>query len=470
MALAVALVACQGAAGTPGPAGPPGPPGEPAPTTPTTPTDPTTPTEPAGPTGAAPVVSTPFTPVYLALEGTGRALSKTITLDSHITDSDSHLKFTASSSDATIAKLGAMTVNSRSVAITAVRVGTVTITVEARDGDNPALMAQIPVTVVRNNAQPTTNDLSKADRDELEKRLYVADGPRTDTVTVVASAGGTSTEALEDSIADFKVVVGTDDKGVDDLVTVSVTKGTGTNKYDIKVTPKPKVLNVDVAKMQPVKIYPKDMFEAPSSEAWEFMAMFNTPPRVLDDSIDTIRLVRPFTAAPATDLVALDLNPAGVVSGTTIKISDYFDFASLQRMVMKSTPDEAIEAADLGTTADNVADLASKMDLVGDTVCDVTVSTDLAVVQKLNEAGEVLIANVDPAGTVPAVAAGHMVVRNQALAAILIDSRVSKLANGLAAFANKAEGEGAFDITIRCTDKDATAEVTGRVIVQQASS
>ena len=129
--------------------------------------------------------------------------------------------------------------------------------------------------MVRNNAQPITNDLSQFDRDELEERLYVADGLRTDTVTVVASAGVASSE-FEDSISatDFAIVIGpegargVDKAATDDLVAVKVTKSTG-NKYVIDLTPMDKVSNVGVAKSQAIKIYPKDKFGATSLEAWD---------------------------------------------------------------------------------------------------------------------------------------------------------------------------------------------------------
>ena len=211
-----------------------------------------------------------------------------------------------------------------------------------------------------------------------------------------------------------------------------------------------------------------------------FTAMFNTPPRVLVDSFPTIRLTRPVTAAGATSAVAIDVDPStdGATSAKTIKISDYFDFASLQRNVMKSTPDEAIEDSDLGATAENVAALASKMDLVGDTVCDVTVSTTLGVVQRLNEAGEVLADAASPY----VVVGKHLAKGTQALAAIRIDSRVSALGSDgtVSAFAapaaasiptddTLAKEEGAFDIAIRCADKDATAKVTGRVVVKKGT-
>lgn len=153
-ALAVAMVACTGAAT--GPAGPPGEQGPPGPAAPTPepadPAEPTTP-EPAGPTGAAPMVSTPFPHVYLALEGDGNPKTKVIDLDAHITDSDSRVKFSAMSSDSMIAT-ATPPEGGRTVTITPVRVGTVTVTVTARDGDNPPLMEDISVTVVRNNVRP----------------------------------------------------------------------------------------------------------------------------------------------------------------------------------------------------------------------------------------------------------------------------------------------------------------------------
>ena len=478
MALAVALVACQGAAGTPGPAGPPGPPGEPAPTTPTTPADPTTPTTPTGPTGAAPVAKA-IPPVFLALEGTGAALSKAIGLDAFITDADSQIKYSASSSDATVAT-ATLPVNGRTVTIAAKKVGTATITVTARDGDNDPLTAPISVTVVRSNDRPTTNDLSKADIDELEETLYVADGDRTDTVTVKASAGSTSSETLSDSIVDFKKVVGKDDDGKDDLVSVTVIKVTGTtHQYDIKLTPKSTSLDKGP---QDVKIYPMDMFGAISSEAWEFKAMFNKTPKRLVDSFGTIRLTRTATTAVTDErntigTINIVVPGAAPNSGNAIliTISDYFDLSTLDRMTIanNSVPGD--------TNANTIAD--SEVDMVGDTVCDVAVSTGLAVMQRLNERGEA--ARYDDAGALDTdgeIASNDRVTSTQALAAIVIDSRVSNFGgNGVVGPAliwpgfvahphddTPATGEGSFPVTIRCTDKDATAEVTGTVVVQDA--
>ena len=451
MALAVAMVACSGAAGAPGPAGPPGPPGQDAPTPePTDPPAPTDPPDPPGPTGAAPEVTTPFKDVYLALDGTGKMTSAKVELDKHITDTDSQLKFTASSSDAMIAKLGAMTVNSRDVTITAVRVGTVTITVEARDGDNPALMAQFSVTVVRNNDQPTTNDLSQADRDELEKRLYVSDGTRTDTVTVVASAGVTSSEPVEDSITDFKVVINETDATTDDHVTVKVTKGTG-NQYTIDVTPKATSLGMG---MQKVEIYPKDMFGAPSSEAWEFNAVYNTPPEALIDSFGVVQMDR--TLATAAHAV-------GETVGTlkAIAIERYFHRESLDWMAVPAN----------APTTDNTAMR------VGDTVCVVDVSKEgFLFVQELNTTATAAgITDTTPAdGVLDTIVVANVKMSHHALAAIVLDGQYSSYgANGLvpdaAADSNVATGTGVVDVTIRCTDKDATATVSGKVVIRGAT-
>ena len=432
------------------------------------------------------MIAMPFPAVYLALEGTGKATSKSFMLDKYITDTDSQLKFSAMSSDDTVAAVAAMATNARDMTINAKGVGTATITVEARDGDNPALTTTISVTVVRENDRPTTNDLSQLDRDELEMTLYVADGTRTDTVTVVAMPGSTSSESLTDKISDeFKVVVGEDDDGEDDLVTVKVTKGTG-NQYTVDVTPKATSLNKGP---QSVKIYPMDMFGAASSEAWEFMAMFNTTPKVLTDSIPTIRLTRPadisdLTADPPT-LTAL----TGATSESaleTIEIADYFNVASLQRTGSGAPNLDAngLVAANSGATPPTtLADELAKIDKVGDTVCEVSYSTSLVVVQLLNEAGELGRATDATPPVERELVASQLVTSPQALVAIRIDSRFSSLGTGNlvnsppiadpppvadAAKVDKvAKGEGAFDITIRCTDKDATAEVTGTVVVQQ---
>lgn len=512
IALAVAMVACTGAAtGPEGPQGEQGPPGPAAPTPePADPAEPTTP-EPAGPTGAAPMVSTPFEHVYLALEGTHNPGSKVIDLDMHITDSDSRVKFSAMSSDSMIAT-ATPPEGGRTVTITPVRVGTATVTVEARDGDNPPTMADISVTVVRRNDRPTTNDLSKANRDSLEKPLYVNDGARPHTVTVAVTAGGTSAEEVEDEISDkFKVAYGDDKEKTSKYVSVSVAKhATAANKYVITVTPTEASWTTG---SQKIFIYPMDMFGAASSEAWEFTAMFNKIPKRLVPRFDTIRLTR--TKAPnagdpgevntdnsrALYSVTVDGDRDAPDNVALIKIGDYFDIDSLERMRKDGVPLPAIYT-DTGTAADDdpiVKAERDKIDEIGDTVCEVTVDTKLAVVQRLNEAGTGTAlrdmqdgepaANTDlTADTTTTANVRKILLRDsdQALGAIRIDSRYSSLGSddivNVGAFDDPpssadapkvdviAKSEGAFDITIRCTDKDYTAEVTGTVVVQQGTA
>jgi hypothetical protein len=397
---------------------------------------------------------------------------KAIGLDKYITDADSQIKYSAMSSDPTVAT-ATLPVGDRSVTITALKVGTATITVTARDGDNDPVEAPISVTVVRSNDLPTTNDLSPLDKTELEKVLYKSDGARTDTVTVVASPGGTSSESLADSIDDFKVVINKTVATTDDLVTVKVTrKGTTGAKYDIVVTPKPSAINaLDKGGSQTVMIYPEDMFGAASIDAWEFKAMFNTTPKTLVDSFGVIRLIRGAVTAGsggAADSLADISFPTSTEDGNaiTIEIADYFNLASLKRMPKaNATP---------GTV------LAAEIDEVGDTECEVTVSTTLATVQMLNEMGTVH-ADTRTDGTEGEVIATDLRKLPQALGAIRIDSRVSSFGTdgifdpalvtpGVVAHPShdtRATGEGAFPITIRCTDRDDTAEVTGTVVVQQ---
>ena len=487
MALAVAMVACSGAAGTPGPAGPPG---KDAPTPdPTTPTTPTTPTEPAGPTGAAPVAKM-IPDVYLALEGTGKQLTKAIGLDKYITDADSRIKYSAMSSAPTVAT-ATLSVGGRSVTITAQTVGTATITVEARDGDNDPVEASISVTVVRSNALPFTNDLSPAAKEELEKILYVSDGIRTDTITVVANPGSTSSESLADSITGFEVKYGAKKALTSTLVTVRV--AVVTDKYVISVTPTQDTLT-SKDRSQMVMIYPKDKFETASLEAWEFNAVFNTPPKAIVDSFGTIRLIRPATLAGAIPptVGTIDGNPVDdSVNVDTIIISDYFE--SLQRMGNGGTPfvdpvDGEVKGNATATPSTTLAQELAKIDDFGDTECEVSTSASLeslAIVQRLNEAGAIGGLE-DAAATTPAVErditdTDLLITSDHALAAIRIDSRVTsfgkdKIRSGITAPGDAAidnddtpaKGEGSFAITIRCTDPDDTAEVTGMVVVQDA--
>ena len=441
MALAVAMVACSGAAGTPGPAGPKGDPGEPAPTTPTTPTDPTTPTEPAGPPNAAPVAKM-IPNVYLALEGTGKMLSAPVDLGMYITDADSVLRFGVNSSDEMVAtvkeKDGMLT-------ITAMKAGPAMITVTANDGTNPALEAKIAVTVVTTNAAPSTNGLSGSDRKKLEMPLYIAEGPKPFTVTIISSPG--AAPGFDDAIVDkYMVVVGDKAKTTDDYVTVTVKNGTG-NNHVINVEPKAGTNGKSVD----VKIYPMDKFGAMPSAAWKFKATINTIPKVLTGS---------FSKELMRDAAVIDSDESSLpINAVVIEIAKYFQLDSLQRMVDPANTDSDL---DVNSDTDN--------DQVGDTVCSMSYTpTSLAIVMSLNDSASGVSSGVE-------YSKAHYATGNQAIEAILIDSRVTSYGadmeySGDDTVAAKnadtlAKGEGTVTVTIRCGDKDASAVVTGTVVVR----
>ena len=482
MALAVAMVACSGAAGTPGPAGPPGKDAPtPDPTTPTTPT--TTPTTPTDPTGAAPEVTMMFSNVYLTLKG-GRK-TDSFEMSAHFNDVDSLLKYTLSSTDATVAtaveKNGTLT-------ITAIKDGTATITVTASDDEGLSkASADIAVTVVKENAAPTTHGLNKTDRTNLlEKRLYYRDGDQTRTVTVVANPGAVVAGAagsVTDSILvdDFKVVIGKakangDDDISDNKISVTVTKTTGAHSYSIVIDPNEDGFGGLTSQM--VKIYPKDMFGAMVKDPWEFTAMYNPPPESLGDSFH-IELERdatpanpddpnaPNTADPDGDTLADRTGNIG-----KIVISEYFVLDSLEITKKPDTGADLEEndlaalivAQDSVTVRAATAAERAKIDLVGDTVCTVSPQTgSYAVVMPLNEAGNLFSgAEIDHKE--------YLVTGDQALTAIRIDSRYSSLGTDMIVTATgdmKAIATGTFKVTISCTDKDATAIVEGTVVVRK---
>ena len=495
MALAVAMVACSGAAGAPGPAGPPGPPGQDAPTP--EPTDPATPTEPTVPSGAAPTVTKMFTDIYLTLAGAGK-MKYVVDLRDHITDVDSLLRYTVESSDSTVAT--AVEKNA-TLTVTAAAAGSATITVTANDDEGASTVpASFSVTVVKTNAAPTTSGLNVSDVTELQKKLYIVEGLRSDTITVMSNAGAAA--PVTDEIVDkFRVIVGTDDKGVDDLVTVTVKKGTEDHKYVIGITPKAEALN---KASQTIEIYPMDKFGAEVSTPWKFNATFNKSPNVLKDSFGTVELHRGGGAPNAiTGAVTALAVPSGesLTFATLIKISEYFRAAHFDNSPEDGSPDSS---------------------------CTVSApaSTGLAVVQELNALGAGLVANdgstnvAEPAdattaqtayrestteatgmavGTLTGIRNGgpdsanpptfilpdHVRAPSEMLAGILIDGRYSSYGADMIdnvdladdalttteAVANadvriKGKNLNSFTVTLTCMDKDGGDEVTGKVVVR----
>ena len=496
-ALAVAMVACSGAAGTPGPAGPQGEQGLPGETPDPTPPPTTDPTEPVAPPGAAPErTDKMFDHVYLTLKG-GR-MTSAFEMSEYFKDVDSLLKYIPTSSDATVAtaveKNGTLT-------ITAEKDGTATITVTASDdeGLNTA-MGEISVTVVKANTAPTTTGLNVSDVTELQKKLYIVEGLRSDIITVRSDPGAVTAGAagsVTDSIVDkFKVVI--DKEGAaDDLVVVGVKKGTEAHKYVISVTPKPEALNAD---SQTVKIYPMDMFGEMVSKPWTFKANFNKSPSALKDSFGTVELHRGGqNPAGAQKTVAAVTNISGaaisatnpVVFATVIKISEYFRDAHFD---------------------------ASPSDGKRDSSCTVSDgSGDLAVVQELSVLGAAKT-GIAADGTDVASSAGPPVVPGTyrvSTDAAIVDEVVTGILNGPEAFDKHLRGSGqlggilidsrykaygtdmidgedlaagsittpaiasdqdvriqgddlldSFTVKITCMDKDGSDEVTGKVVVR----
>ena len=433
MALAGAMVACSGAAGTPGPAGPKGDPGET-----TTPTP--DPTETPEPTvdNAAPMLKMAFKPVYLTVKGVGMKMN-TPTLSEHITDADSVLRFALTSSAATIAsveeKSGVWTIK-------AVKAGPATITVMAHDGANTPLSTTIAVTVVKENKAPTALGLSGSDKAELEKDLYINDGARTDTITIKTDGGEAG-----DAVVDYRTVVGKDDEGKDDNATVVVTNGSG-NTHVVVVTPKKLG-----APSQKVQIYPQDMFGAEATP-WEFMANFNTPPKTLTESFSK-EVTRPIDLSGEIDHSGNDDDNA-----VKILIAEYFQIGTL----------------DINTDGTNADMDTAAVDLVGDTNCVVTPTltpSTIGVVTPLNETG------AEEATAVTYESTEHA-TGNQAVLAVLINSLAQGYgsdkqpggADALGALAadDAATGEGTITVKITCSDKDASAQVTGTVVVRQAQA
>ena len=493
MALAVAMMACSGAAGTPGPAGPAGPAGEDAPTpdpTPTTPTTPTTP--PTEPTGAAPEVTMMFPDVYLTLAGDG---DKTYSVDlrNHITDADSLLRYTVASLAPTVAE--AEEKNSM-LTVTPQMAGDAMITVTGHDDEGGSSISdEFMVTVVATNAAPTTSGLNVSDVNELQKKLYIVEGLRPDTVTVRSTPGAAPT--VEDSIVDkFKVVIGKDDKGKDDLVIVMVKKGTEDHKYVIDVTPKAKALNMSPQKVQ---IYPMDKFGAMVSKPWEFNATFNKSPSVLKDSFGTVELHRgggtPDTiTGEVTGIPASAADP--VTFATLIKVSEYFRTVHFDN-APDGTPDSSCTVsagntglavvqelnalgADLVTAAtftvpSNAADAAGQTTYRGSSESPI----DKDVVTGIVNGG------VGAPGGTAFKLSDHVRGPGEALDGILIDSRYSSygtdeidnvdlVASAITTPAIAADADvritgkslDSFTVTLTCMDKDGSDEVTGKVVVR----
>jgi hypothetical protein len=227
LALAVAMVACQGAVGKAGEDGEDGATGA------------TGATGAQGPAGTSnndpPTLKTPIMPVYLAINGTGRTVNKTIKLGSHYTDTETLiLGFKATSSDPLVASVPAA-ITDGTLVITPKTPGMATITLSVYDGVNDPVPGMIEVRVVNSNAAPTipSTPLSVADLADLAMLTYVSEGAVVRTVTIAATAGGAGT--FDD------VVTLTAEPGItgstDDIATVAVSAGSKKDEWNVSITP-----------------------------------------------------------------------------------------------------------------------------------------------------------------------------------------------------------------------------------------
>ena len=285
MALAVAMVACEAATPKPGDPGPKGDPGEQGP-----------PGTSGTPDNDLPMATKALPMVYLALGGTGpmKNTEKAPTdLSKHFEDKEkAALTYTFESSDTDVATAALMTGSTSKMVVKAgKKAGPATITVKVHDGINtdPGV-GTFDVMVVSNNAKPEIQELTgpvdtaNTDLAKLGAKLYVSRGVSVVTVNSPIYAGVAA--GVQDDVT-FSADIGMLGSG-DDVVSVSVVKGSKPNDWDISLTPL-------TGGHQNVRLTIKDKFgvaadvgAADGEIGWVFEVYVNTPPKLvvpLDDSI-----------------------------------------------------------------------------------------------------------------------------------------------------------------------------------------
>jgi hypothetical protein len=247
-----------------------------------------------------------FSMVYLALAGSGKMdVHTNKDLNKHFSDKEkAALEYDADSSDKAIATVK---VEGKVLTVSGKKAGSATITVKAYDGVNAdPVMNSFDVMVVASNAAPTIeaalsdsgdgNDVGK-----LGGKLYVSRGASKITVTSIIYEG--LVVGVEDAVT-FSAEMGKAGDASDDIVSVSVVRGSKLNSWDVTLTPlRPGKQNV--------RMTIKDKFGAPASTEdlakWNFEALVNTPPKL---------------AIELPDEIILALRAS---TGNTISIATYFD-------------------------------------------------------------------------------------------------------------------------------------------------
>ena len=268
MALAVAMVACQAATPKPGEKGDPGDPGERGPQG-----------ESGTPDNALPMLVKPLPMLYVALAGSGITPDKTaepIDLGKYFKDDETPtLTYKVKSVDPK--DVAEVTIAGGKTKTVGKKAGTATVTISVYDGVNDPIEGTFSVMVVASNVKPvvgaqlsgiatTGGDLAK-----LAAKLYVDRGASTVTVTSVIYDFGDTEGTTGDEVTFHPKVGNTDTK--DDVVSVSVMKGSKPDTWDVTLTPKK-------AGHQNVEVVVKDKFGSPAVLSWKFQVLVNTKPSV----------------------------------------------------------------------------------------------------------------------------------------------------------------------------------------------
>ena len=341
VALAVAVVACQGAVGPQGDQGPKGDTGAQGPA------GETGPQGEQGPPGtsdnASPVPATDIATVYLALNGiaypdkgpmgkepatTAGYKDRMLDLAALFTDVESPtLSYKAVSDDKTIAtvdsnaKTGAVAANGM-LKITAVKAGETTVTVTAFDGVNEGVPTTVNVTVAGNNTPPSVTVAKSVEDLVGAKKLRSNVAVEVPFSAVVAPGVAGETEMVT-----FRTVIEETTK----YVSASVKAGATSGSYILTVTRLKAGMN-DMSMKNNITILAQDSYGAetvvdlngtgemtPSS----FVAEANAPPRVKRQLPAKVYLYR-----SGTDVTAVAdqdvLSQTGKYQNTAFNIADFF--------------------------------------------------------------------------------------------------------------------------------------------------
>lgn len=440
-ALAVAMVACQGAVkgdkgdtGATGATGPKGDPGD------------------AGTSDNSPPMATDLPAVYIALGGTGATPMKMdeIDLNKYFTDAESaQIDFKAMSSDPTVASVATGVLPMGMLKVTGKKAGTATITVHAYDNVNDPVEASISVTVVKLNSQPTGSVPTSA-KTKLEEILYKKNGQVVRSIEAPTNPGPAGSMVMDSVKATVKywpkdtvagvttgptrrvpsdsTVTGGDGpnevKAPDAKVSVSIVAGTKAGTWDVTMTP-------NAEGKEEVVVYFEDMFGS-SVVGGEFTAHVNTIPKLAAGN-------------PLTDVTLYhDGGDAGTARPDSVvfTISDYFD---------------GIAALDTMNTADPPAEIR-------DASCSVTTTQPTSSTGHLDTADDVTADTA--AGSLALVTLAHVQGSTLTPTEASVDIPTTVTVNADTDDDADLTGQGQFTVTITCEDDEVTVSDSATITVR----